>query len=482
MLPILLIHGYSSEGKDRPVEEIYGTLPADLAAEFGADAVRQIDLSRWISLDDGITLDDVSFAMDRALQTSPYRDLLESGFHVVIHSTGALVVRNWIRLYAARPCPIVNLVHLAGAQFGSGLAHIGRGQMARWSKLIVQGVGRGVQVLNELEFGATKTLDLQLHFRQSGYDMYTDYQVQEYCLVGSQTLNALKAVPIRYVKEDSADNTVRTSAANLNFNYLSVKPSAAALKATRAQVRQLLAVRREDQRIDDHWYSVALNGLAENRPQVPFSVLYETAHFGADLGIVSGERNRKRVVPLIVSALRTPYDKAAYQQCAELFASNHDRTFQRVARLKASVLSWNKQAQYEGHAQLIFRVRDQFGNDVPHHDITFRSRGTARRARIEHMIEDKHANETNPGTVTFYLRTQQFDQGHWTDLLNIAAPVDVEITGHEPDTDEITYVPLTVSLSRSAVAKVIQSFRTTVVDVTLARLPGRKVFQISSSV
>ena len=36
MKPILLIHGYSSEGKNTRVEDIYGTLPAELRKAFGA--------------------------------------------------------------------------------------------------------------------------------------------------------------------------------------------------------------------------------------------------------------------------------------------------------------------------------------------------------------------------------------------------------------------------------------------------------------
>ncbi len=36
MLPIVLIHGYSSEGKNTGVEDIYGNLPGDLREKFGA--------------------------------------------------------------------------------------------------------------------------------------------------------------------------------------------------------------------------------------------------------------------------------------------------------------------------------------------------------------------------------------------------------------------------------------------------------------
>jgi hypothetical protein len=146
--------------------------------------------------------------MDRALKAE-HSDLLKNGFHVIIHSTGALVVRNWIRKFSPKPSPINNLIHLAGANFGSGLAHIGKGQLSRWGRLIFSGTGRGTQILDELEFGSWKTLDMHLHFLRQGNDMLNDYQVQEFCIIGSQTLSFLRPIPIRYVKEDSADNTVR---------------------------------------------------------------------------------------------------------------------------------------------------------------------------------------------------------------------------------------------------------------------------------
>ena len=478
MLPILLVHGYSSEGNDGTARDIYGGLPASLKAEFGDEAVVEIDLSRWISLSDGITLDDVSFAMHRALSSNRFKSLLSDGFHVVVHSTGALVVRNWIRLFSPKPCPIGNLVHLAGAQFGSGLAHVGKGQLARWGRLVLQGAGRGVRVLNELEFGASKTLDLHQHFLRPGNDMLRDYAVQEFCLAGSQTLGALRLVPIRYVKEDSADNTVRTSAANLNYTSVVITPTVEALRATRRQVTHLYNDRVGDNRVAADWYDVT----QQERSDVPFAVLYETAHFGEEIGIVDGAKNRNRVIPEIGRALRTAANPQAYAQTAVAFAANHNRTFARVARLRGSVLDslldWDKHAQYEGHAQLIFRLRDQFGNDVSHHDITFKSR-RGRGKRIEQMIEDKHINQLNPGTVTFYLRTQEFSDGQWQDLLAAAPAVDIEITGHESDSDEITFVPLTIDLSRARLKRFLRTFQTTVIDVTLARLPSQRVFQVT---
>ncbi len=430
MLPIVLIHGYSSEGADTTAAAIYGDLPKRLRLAFGDDAVVEVNLSRWISLSDGVSIDDISFAMNRALKSTRFQSLLSTGFNAIIHSTGALVVRNWVKSYGGKPCPLHNLVHLAGANFGSGLAHIGKGQAARWGRLIFQGVGRGVRVLHELEFGALKTLDMHMHFLSAGNDMYDDYQVQEFCIVGSQTLGFLRAVPIRYVKEDSADNTVRTSAGNLNFNYLQVAPTDEAKALSVAQLRKLMRerlaveqlLRAEPLRpggsatacslrdrvvmgnvnnrpLSSNYYAPNLSGLAEARRPVPYAIAFETAHFGADIGIVMGTKNRKPIIALIAKALSTPYDPGEYGKVAAEFDKVTERTFRRAAKLKGGLTEWNKQEQYEGHAQLIFRLRDQYGEEVTDYDITFRSTRSGSANRIERMIEDKHVNTKNPSRL-----------------------------------------------------------------------------------
>ncbi|MDH5388573.1 MAG: hypothetical protein OEY06_08995 [Gammaproteobacteria bacterium] len=480
MKPILLIHGYASEGKDNNVKAIYGSLPDDLKGLFG-DAVEELDLSRWISLNDGISLDDVSFAMERALRSDNYKHLLESGFHVIIHSTGALVVKNWISLFSAKPSPINNLVHLAGANFGSGLAHIGRGQLSRWGRLIFGNTGRGLKVLNELEFGAWKTLDMHLEFLAPENDIYDDFEVQEFCLNGSQTLDLLRVVPIRYVKEDSSDNTVRTSSCNLNYNYIAVNPKESAFDLSIDELNDIIELRLNDQPIDDVYYEYELDYLSENRREIPFAVVYETAHFGGDIGIVSGSDNRNSVLPLIEAAIKTPYADDAYQKVVELFKTANDDTFNKAKDLRSNIFEWDKQSQYEGHAQLIFRIVDQFGNAVEDFDITFKTHEFSKnQPRLEKMIEDQHGNKKDKGTITFYLRTQSYDKVNreWIDLLNEVANLDIEITGYEPLSGDISYLPVNIHLTTDLIQRVIQNFRTTIVDVVLVRLPSEKVFNI----
>ncbi len=488
MLPILLIHGYSSEGKDNSVKKIYGQLHSLLKKEFGAKIIKEIDLSRWISLNDGVSLDDVSFAMDRALKRQ-FPHLLKTGFHVLIHSTGALVVRNWIKQHSPKPSPIGNIVHLAGANFGSGLAHIGKGQLARWGRFIFLGTPSGTRILKELEFGNWKTLDMHKHFLTDGCDMYHDYQVQEFCLNGSQVFSGLlrdviNIIPIRYVKEDSSDNTVRTASGNLNFNYIPVTPTKKSKLLSARSLKNLVKRRERNSEIRNDYYEHSLEYLGEKRPTVPFGLLYETAHFGEDIGIVDGKKNRREVMPHIKTALSTPYDAKAYTKVADRFNTLTERTLKRAEKLNSrGLFTWNRISQYEAHSQLIFRLRDQFGNDIIEYDITFVSTPfLAQQIKLDRMLEDRHKNQNHPGTSTYYLRTMEYRNGRWLNRLDNIAPVTIEITAYEPDSSEmIAYVPLSITLDGDQIRQGIQPYCTTLLDITMMRLPREEVFHIERS-
>lgn len=477
--PVLLVHGYSSEGRDQSVEDIYGTLPADLRRALGSANVHSLNLSRWISLSDGVRIDDVSFAMDRALR-SGFSQLLKDGFHVVIHSTGALVVRNWIKNHSPKPSPIHNVVHLAGANFGSGLAHIGQGRLSRWGRLILQHTGRGKHVLTELELGAWKTLDLQTFFLAPGNSLYHDYEIQDFCIIGSHIENPLRRLPIRYIKEDSSDNTVRTCACNLNFSYYTISARDDALTLPLSKLEHLVDQRLDNETIDDNNYRLEQVTPALPAPAVPFTIPYKTSHFGDDVGIVSGKKNREGILPLITRALNTPHVLEDYQATANAYSNHLQKTFARVGQLKFSDSGWNRHSGYEGHSQLILRIRDQYGAGLNDYDVTFRSVNAGSKTKLETLIEDRHANRENDGTITFYFRTQTFDAGAstWRNLMDNIAPMHLEITGTEINSREISFIPLNVRLSAQEMRQLLTPFQTTVIDVQMIRLPTRNVFRI----
>src|SRR3954454_10732952 len=224
MKPIVLIHGYSAESPTpdpTSIENIYGDLPQRLRQNY---QVVEIDLSRYVSLNDSVSISDIARALNRAL-LEQHPALLQDGFHVIIHSTGALVVRTWIRLFSAKPSPVRNLIYLAGANLGSGWASIGQGQIARWGRFVFErGAQRGLKVLQSLEFGSSSTIDLHLSFMRKDSRMAEDYKVQEFVIVGTQADPGWFEFPVRYAHEDGSDGVVRVSASNLNFNYLEIGP------------------------------------------------------------------------------------------------------------------------------------------------------------------------------------------------------------------------------------------------------------------
>jgi|GEM_PF-1552213 hypothetical protein len=87
---------------------------------------------------------------------------------------------------SGRPSPVKRIVYLAGANLGSGWAHIGKGQLAKWARLVFQaGTERGVQALDALEFGSSWTLDLHLHFLQQGSYTRANYGIYEFVVIGT---------------------------------------------------------------------------------------------------------------------------------------------------------------------------------------------------------------------------------------------------------------------------------------------------------
>ena len=318
MEPIVLIHGYSSESRDSDktsITNIYGQLAQDLGTPAG---VVTINVSRYITLDDSVSVDDITLAFDRVLKAQ-YPQLLDSGFNVIVHSTGALVIRNWMRRCSAQPSPVKRIIHLAGANLGSGWAHIGESMLVKWLRFIGQeGAERGLAVLDALELGSGWTLDLHRHFLQKGQQMLDDYQTMEFNIIGSQVPAKWFLVPFRYGKEDGSDGVVRVAASNLNFHYLALGPtqasrdvnwkeaSAFARKTTARSARSQTAQNFDVNGFGGGHYelkddcrpqtSSATGPQTRLRPVVPLAIPYQCAHSSDDMGIVSGHENAQRSV------------------------------------------------------------------------------------------------------------------------------------------------------------------------------------------
>lgn len=147
MRKLLFIHGWSDSA------EAFNTMIHEVL-QGGHHARYTICLADFISLDDAVTFVDLVEAMQAAWIA--HRLPLEGkSVSVITHSTGALVLRAWLRRYYPHGgSPISHALLLAPPNFGSYLAHKGRAVYGR----VLKGLGNP----KPFEVGEKLLLDLEL--------------------------------------------------------------------------------------------------------------------------------------------------------------------------------------------------------------------------------------------------------------------------------------------------------------------------------
>ncbi|MCB1188105.1 hypothetical protein KDL29_13145 [bacterium] len=450
---VFLVHGYSINRTGT-----YGQLHRQL--ERRGFAPREIQLGRYVSLDDDIELRDLARAMDRAVRAA--LGPLPSGtpFHMLTHSTGALVARHWLlEHYSQRRNPrsrLGNLVFLAGPHFGSRLAHHGRSVIARvWRQGDV-----GQRVLSALELGSQYGWESSLRLAAEP-DFFGSRGIRPYCLSGDRTSRDL----LRHVgllREKGSDEVVRLASANLNFRHYKL---------------DML----RDECFDHTAPAAQLSGI-------PFAALRSYTHSGAGNSILQSisaveppnwsikadsQDDRRLNLKLIVHLLASPTDNASYAANRELLASLTDSESQRLSDC----------------AQLQLRFLDRDGRPVEDYFVEF---GEARRMterdryglefqRMEitqsKAITHIHCNSRNPHILTLFI-----DRSLLAREASYGMRVFVEgqrLLHWEPQASE----------ADSAVAikgdhlldHLLPRHSTTLVDVTLDRVPARALFQFDSA-
>ncbi len=207
MNPLVIIHGWSDQSQS------FDPLARQLAQKLGA-APTEIRLGDWISMNDEVTLLDVAAALSMAWQHYGLPSSPRS-VDVVVHSTGSLVVREWMtRYYTPKSIPIHRLLMLAPANFGSPLAHKGHSFIGRaikgWGE---PGFQTGEQILKALELGSPYTYELA---HRDLFDIETPWYgaggILCTVLVGDAGYKGIASI----ANEAGSDGTVRISTANLN--------------------------------------------------------------------------------------------------------------------------------------------------------------------------------------------------------------------------------------------------------------------------
>ena len=163
---VLLIHGYSAKWTD--------LMPWKEALAGAGIPSETINVGNYVTLNNEVTIKDLGEAFDRALRLSDFAKEIPGDawtFDAVVHSTGMLVLRQWL---TSDPFPpgnprsrikrLKHLVGLAPATFGSPQAKKGRS----WLGALVKGnrdlgpdfLNAGDMVLDGLELASEYTWNL----------------------------------------------------------------------------------------------------------------------------------------------------------------------------------------------------------------------------------------------------------------------------------------------------------------------------------
>lgn len=204
--PIVIVHGWSDTSSS------FKNLANFLQSQLGT-TVKSIDLADWISMNDDVTYADLAEAMNIAWISHELTTITRE-VNVIVHSTGALVVREWMtRYFKANSVPIKRLLMLAPANFGSELAHKGRSFIGRalkgWGN---DGFETGKAILKGLELASPYSWDLAHKDLFGDETWYGSGKILATVLVGNEGYHGVRSI----ANEIGSDGTVRISTANLN--------------------------------------------------------------------------------------------------------------------------------------------------------------------------------------------------------------------------------------------------------------------------
>jgi hypothetical protein len=229
-----------------------------------------------------------------------------------------------------------------------------------------------------------------------------------------------------------------------------------------------------------------------NRREIPFAIPYQCAHTGDKTGIVSGTLTKDQVQRLIRAALEVPERSIdAWSAMVDVFHKETSETYDLCrTEQKPGITNFlsDPRNQYDGHAQVVLRLRDQDGIAIPiaSSDIFFVSEQMAAGTiPIQSLIEDTSVSGVSANDITFFIRVNRFDKqaNDWVYQLGKVNEFALEITAIEPAAANVNpmvaYLPLRIPLDKAELARFVQPNRTTIIDVELLRLPNPEIYRIA---
>jgi hypothetical protein len=414
---VFLVHGWSVTETTT-----YQALHLQLAAN--GFQLQEIFLGRYVTLENEVEIRDIAKALHNALDEKLNGDWTQP-FHIITHSTGALVTREWIvKHYTgefSQQKPLKNVVFLAGPHFGSRLAHHGRSMLAHAVHL----GDTGKKVLNGLELGSALTWELaEAWLDRSNWQ---DKDIRFYNLIGDRVeTNLFKKAIFPAGFEEGSDMVVRVAAGNLNFKIVRID-------AAKDQVSEL--------------------GKVDN---IPFGALGQYVHSGPKNGIMNSIK--KAVTPATHKSLELILD------CLSVTDSNG---YDGVANKLEEVTRETRQTK-KGFAQVVFRFRDEMGMPIDDYAFSLGYIDNRRINRPSKAVVNTHKNIITPNFFTVFLKMKDLDPS-LTYFLKFDSDSNSDLFSYEPD-------PYTQEIPPQSIFNYISEDRTTLFDVILSREPSENLF------
>lgn len=447
-IPTLIVHGWSDTSASfRPI--------ARFLADNGHD-VRHIFLGDYKSLQDEISLQDVGQAMHRALLDHE-PSLARHSFNVVVHSTGGLVAREFLRQFCRQPdgtpdpsrSPIRNLLMLAPANFGSPLAAKGKSMVGRlfkgwkWDGPFET----GTRILNALELASPISFALaESDLFDPAFPIFDPAHLRATVLTGS---SAYSSSLRRIVHENGSDGTVRVSTANLNARYL---------KLDFANPAQPQA----------DWVQPA-------HQEVAFAVL-DRDHTSITKDLV-GQREQWRQVVLDSLSVEEDQYSAHRQACSAIARQTFEegRNAFRIDRRK----------QFHEYMHVAIRSHDQYGQPIPDYFVEFYQEEDDDQDNVMEKVHSEILEKVKVNSTDSSHRSFLFDLTDLQEALEENPDMRVEMSVIAADlTEDVRYRnPPNVATAGIRVfdANLRDFFlpnQTLLIDITLHRDAGPKVFTI----
>lgn len=407
MTKVFLLHGWSVTST-----ETYRSLHQKLG-EHGWD-LHDVNLGRYVSLDDEISIRDLARALQNALIDSLGVPPWTSGVQFITHSTGALILREWIvHHYVGESLegkPVGNIVFLAGPHGGSRLAHHGRSMLA--SVRFLGDTGR--TLLRALELGSEFTWKSNGEWMDTRH--WLDKGIRPFCLSGDRVVTdtLLKRI-FSAGREKGSDMVVRVPSANMNMRRFRLE----------ADTRQL-----------------EYKGEVRD---VPFGALWRYTHSGPEYGIMNSIDQR------------ADPQRDEYQNLSLLLKCLSVNGQKEYAQVREDLAEHSRSRRNGPFAQLVFQFIDQDGEPINDYRVVL-GRGENESAEgVEHV----HKNHTDPSRLVVFVDTSKIDKRYGY-FLEIHAETGSPLTEYAPE-------DFRVEIERRHIDQFIRKDEVTEIEVVLPR-------------